>query len=215
MPGARALPPSDTRDKLIAAGLRLFGRYGFEGTSTRALASEAGVNIAAIAYHFGGKDGLRRACAEQVAHRVGSAFSIAQDAPLPATPEAAMAEMETSIAGFAGMLFGQPGGADFVPFVLREIADTGEVADLLFAHLFEPRHARLCRLWAVATGQPAESDAVRLAVFTLIGQLLYFRIAQPFVTRRMGWDGIGVNETRALVATVIENLRAAIQRNRT
>ncbi|MEZ5716308.1 MAG: CerR family C-terminal domain-containing protein [Paracoccaceae bacterium] len=215
MPESPALPPSDTRDKLIAAGLRLFGRHGFEGTSTRALATEAGVNIAAIAYHFGGKDGLRRACADHVAAHVGRAFSAAEDAPLPETPEAAMAEMEAAIAGFAGMLFGPPGGAEFVPFVLREVTDAGAAADLLFSHLFEPRHRRVCRLWSVATGRPAEAEEVRLAVFTIIGQLLYFRIAQPFVLRRMGWDSIGRDETRALIATVTENLRAAIQRSRT
>ena len=55
-----------TRDALIRAGLELFGRHGFEASSIRDIARAAGVNSAGIAYHFGGKDGLRRACAEAI-----------------------------------------------------------------------------------------------------------------------------------------------------
>ncbi|MBN9445309.1 MAG: TetR family transcriptional regulator, partial [Bosea sp.] len=47
-----------TRQALIRAGLDLFGRNGFDATSTREIAQAAGVNSAGIAYHFGGKDGL-------------------------------------------------------------------------------------------------------------------------------------------------------------
>jgi AcrR family transcriptional regulator len=37
---------------------RLFALNGYNATSTRDIVSEAGVNISAIAYHFGGKEGL-------------------------------------------------------------------------------------------------------------------------------------------------------------
>ena len=52
------------------AGIRLFGAKGFEATSTREIASAANANIASIAYHFGGKEGLRLACAEMVGQRI-------------------------------------------------------------------------------------------------------------------------------------------------
>ena len=55
-----------TREALIRAGLDLFGRHGFEASSIREIAQAAGVNSAGIAYHFGGKDGLRQACAEAI-----------------------------------------------------------------------------------------------------------------------------------------------------
>jgi AcrR family transcriptional regulator len=50
-----------TRARLLASGLRLFAQQGFAKTSTRELAEDAGVNIAAISYHFGDKAGLYRA----------------------------------------------------------------------------------------------------------------------------------------------------------
>lgn len=207
-------PQSKTRSRLIAAGLHLFGRRGFEGTSTRLLAERAGTNVASIAYHFGGKDGLRRACAEHLAERVGAVFDAADASPVPDDPVSAMSGIERAVHDFAAMLLIAPEASDFVPFMLRELTDPGEIAELIFSGFFLPRHTRLCRLWSVVTGRPADADEVKLVVFAAIGQVLYFRIAQPFVKRRMGWDGVGPQEADLIASTVVENLRAIAERTR-
>jgi len=49
------------RSRLLATALRLFAENGFANTSTRQVATAAGVNIAAISYYFGDKAGLYRA----------------------------------------------------------------------------------------------------------------------------------------------------------
>ncbi len=48
----------DTRLRLLDAAERLFAEQGFGATSLRAVTSEAGVNIAAVNYHFGSKEAL-------------------------------------------------------------------------------------------------------------------------------------------------------------
>jgi len=50
---------SDARERLIQAALRLFSERGFDGTGIRDLAEAAGVNVAAVNYHFGSKENLR------------------------------------------------------------------------------------------------------------------------------------------------------------
>lgn len=50
----------DARQRLMAAGLRLFSDRGFEKTSVRELARAAQVNLAAVSYYFGDKTGLYR-----------------------------------------------------------------------------------------------------------------------------------------------------------
>ena len=47
-----------TKSRILDAAERLFGRQGVRGTSIRAVTIEAGVNVAAVHYHFGSKDGL-------------------------------------------------------------------------------------------------------------------------------------------------------------
>jgi len=51
------------RERLLAAGLRLFADKGYAEASTREVAEAAGVNVAAISYYFGDKAGLYRAVA--------------------------------------------------------------------------------------------------------------------------------------------------------
>lgn len=47
-----------TKDKIIDIAERLFGEQGYESTSLRHVIFEAGVNLAAVHYHFGSKEEL-------------------------------------------------------------------------------------------------------------------------------------------------------------
>jgi len=47
-----------TRDKILDAAEALFAQKGFATTSVRAITERAGVNLAALNYHFGSKSGL-------------------------------------------------------------------------------------------------------------------------------------------------------------
>jgi AcrR family transcriptional regulator len=47
-----------TKERILGAAEELFARHGFEGASLRQLTAAAGVNLAAVNYHFGSKDRL-------------------------------------------------------------------------------------------------------------------------------------------------------------
>ena len=49
---------SETKLAIVLAAGELFAEHGLEGTSIRPIAQKAGVNIAAINYHFGSKENL-------------------------------------------------------------------------------------------------------------------------------------------------------------
>ena len=57
--------PEETRERLLRAAQDLFAEKGYDGASVKALATAAGVNVSLVSYHFGGKEGLYRACIEQ------------------------------------------------------------------------------------------------------------------------------------------------------
>lgn len=57
-PAAADLDLSNTRDRILDASERLFAQHGFDAVSLRKITSEAGVNLAAVNYHFGSKDEL-------------------------------------------------------------------------------------------------------------------------------------------------------------
>lgn len=54
-----------TKDRILDVAEQLFSGHGFGATSMRAITNAAGVNLAAVNYHFGSKDGLVRAIFER------------------------------------------------------------------------------------------------------------------------------------------------------
>ena len=56
----------DTRRRILETALDLFAAHGYEGASTRQIAEGAGVNLPAIQYYFGNKEGLYRAIIEDI-----------------------------------------------------------------------------------------------------------------------------------------------------
>ena len=50
--------PTETRERLLDAAETLFADRGFEAVSLRDITSQAEANVAAVNYHFGGKENL-------------------------------------------------------------------------------------------------------------------------------------------------------------
>jgi TetR/AcrR family transcriptional regulator, regulator of cefoperazone and chloramphenicol sensitivity len=202
-----------TRAALVRAALKLFGRQGYDGTSTREIAAEAKANIGSIAYHFGGKEGLRTAAADYIVDTIqtiaAQAVGTAQATP-PTGPEAAQAQLFTALERMVAFIVARPEAGEIVQFVLREMSHPTAALDRIYNGVFEPTHRRLCLIWEQATGEPAESERTKLTVFTLIGQVIYFRIGREAVMRRMGWREIGDVEATKVMAVTSDNLSAIL-----
>ncbi len=56
---------SDTQLKILDTAERLFAQNGYSRTSLRSITGKAGVNLAAVKYHFGSKEALLRAVIER------------------------------------------------------------------------------------------------------------------------------------------------------
>jgi TetR/AcrR family transcriptional regulator, regulator of cefoperazone and chloramphenicol sensitivity len=206
-----------TRNALVRVAIDLFGRKGYDATSTRDIAGAAGVNIAGIAYHFGGKGGLHRVCAEAIAGflsaRIGE-FAAGVDDVERMTPEAAEAAFVAAVTGLARFMLSRPEAESVARFVVREQMDPTATFDILYAVLFRPRHERLCRLWARATGEDAASEKVIVSVSAVLGQVMFFRVGRATALRRLGWETIDAERCERIVETVVETIRATMASRR-
>jgi AcrR family transcriptional regulator len=206
---------ADAPTRLIGAAIELFGRKGFEATSTRAIARAAGVNIAGIAYHFGGKQGLYEACASHIAgfvrsrieHRLGA---IDPTRPDSRTPDQAVAALREMLSAMIGLLLATPQMASFARFVLREQMDPSPAFDILFETTMEPLHTHICQLWSAATGEPAEAEETIAMMLGLLGQVFMFRLARAGALRRLGWTDMGQRETMVVERMVHDSLDALL-----
>lgn len=208
--------PLSTADALVVAGIELFGARGFAATSTRELAQAAQANVAAIAYHFGSKEGLREACGRAAARRLAqdALGEAAQklDAALAAglTQAQAEAQMLALVRALTPALTARADLDPVVRFILREQTEMSSAFQIVHDAVIAPMHERLCLLWAAATGAAADAQTTRLSTLTFMAQIVYFRIARNVALKRLGWRRIGPKEADAIAEIVVGNLRAAL-----
>ena len=225
MPPSRvpsASGPDGTRDKLLLAALDLFGRYSFDGVSTRKLAETAGVNLQAINYYFGTKRGLYNAVAdyliERLQARVGERremvlerFAEAQAGGRPI--EAGEARLIlTSIGESMLALFAEEESAVWVRYMVREQAEPTEAYDRIYTGFMQPMLAAVRHLVGILIEADPESERVRLRTLSLVGSLNIYRVGRATILREMGWSGVGSAEVaaiRGIAADLVAGIRPA------
>ncbi len=202
---------ADAKQRLIEAALKVFGEHGFKGASTRAIAGEADANIAAIPYYFGGKEGLYLAVAghiaDQITARMGPGLEAA--AQLAADPATTLEQRrQTMLAlgdGFVSMLVGTEEAALWARFMVREQFDPTEAFDVLYNRVMGPSYVAISPLLGPLLGLPADSEELKLRIFSVIGQVLVFRVARSAILRRLEWD--------AYTPERLDQIRAALRAN--
>ncbi|HKQ94771.1 MAG TPA: CerR family C-terminal domain-containing protein [Aestuariivirgaceae bacterium] len=206
---------ADTRNRLLTAAIDAFGRKGYDGASIREIAAAADTNLAGIAYHFGGKDKLYRACLSHIvstiADRVGTRLEGRLANPSE-TPEAARLALKAILGAMAEVILATPRLSSFARVIVREQMDPSPAFAILYDSFMAPMHARLCGLWGAATGKPPESDEVKLAVFTLVGGVLVFRITRAGTLKRLGWKDIGPTELKSIIRRLEDNVDLLTER---
>ena len=204
---------AETRAELVEAGLDVFGRLGFEGASTRAIAKAAGANLAAIVYHFGGKEALYLAVAEHVADsiaaRIGPKIAAAANPAAASDPATARAALFVLMETFVDVILGAADAKRWARFLVREQMQPTAAFDVIYRFMSGAAETAT-RLVAAILREP-ESDDVKLRVITMIGQVLVFRVAQTLVLRRMGWRSIGDRQRRHIKRIIGENLAAILK----
>jgi len=82
------LPETDTKGKILDTAEELFAEQGFLNTSLRTITQRAEVNLAAVNYHFGGKDALLFAVFERFIRPVNQKrLQLLDEAEAAAGPE--------------------------------------------------------------------------------------------------------------------------------
>jgi AcrR family transcriptional regulator len=208
----------DTRKKLLLAAIEVFGRRGFEGASTRMLASQAGVNLQSIPYYFGSKDGLYVAAAEHIGAAIKARIHpIAERARSElAAPEKPGARDEkarallTQILTAMSRVFLSDESAPWARFMIREQMEPTPAFDSLYTGVLEPVLGVLRALIGSLLGQDPGAEAVRLRALATIGHILILRAARATLVRQLGWQQIGAHELAA-VDTLIAQVVAGIQ----
>jgi AcrR family transcriptional regulator len=133
-------PHHETRTRILDAAEELFMLHGFGGTSMRQLTARAGVNLAAVNYHFGSKDAL----IEAVFHRRLDAMNAARIAALEAIEAPGHAPTaEEVIRAFVGPSLrmiedAKGGGRNFIRLLGRTYTEPAKPIRALIGQMYAP-----------------------------------------------------------------------------
>jgi len=136
---ARQESPQQTRTRILEAAEELFALKGFDATSIRDITERADCNIAAVNYHFGGKDKLYAATARDLVTDLRDHRIRKLEKDLLAIEEPVLEDFLRSFA--SGFLAGgdqHPRSGRFMLFFAREMLDPHLPPHLFFEEFIRP-----------------------------------------------------------------------------
>ena len=208
----------DTRRRLVEAAIEIFARHGYEGASTRALAERAGVNLPAIPYYFGSKEGLYRAA---VGHIVGHIE--ARMAPIDAKVRRALAKRKPArktllallcelLANFVALVAAKDNPESrrlfFARAELESTAALDPLQECAMRQVVRPSAALVGRL----IGRPADDKEVVARTLALLGQVTVF--CNKGARKALAWNDFSGKRVGLIQRLVREHTAAIFKAKR-
>lgn len=168
MPSKTTTPPAtraDARDAILDAAEKVFGLLGFDGTSMKAVAAEAGVAQSLLHYHYVNKEGLYQAMFERRALEVNGIRNAdldrleAQGIP---TVEQVLEILLRPV-----VLVGRGSGGHFPRLLMRVVTGGDDQSTAMISSSFDPFAKRVIALLQRSLPGLAPRDAVWGYIFSL------------------------------------------------
>jgi AcrR family transcriptional regulator len=202
----------DTRRRILETAIEAFAVDGYEGVSTRRLAERAGVNLPAIQYYFGSKEGLYRAAIDhiirQIEERMAPIAGRVSSAVADGNPsrEALLELLHELLDAFAALVVGGEHLESRRLLFARAEIERSAALDALhesgMRQVVEPCMALVGRL----LDRPPRDDMTVLRTLVILGQITTF--CNKGARRALGWTDFSADRVRAIQALVREQTDA-------
>lgn len=161
-PGRPTKTDRDTATEILTAGMRRFAAQGYDATSMRQIAGDAGVDVSLISYQFGSKLALWQAIVSGQSQELLAHLDAAR---IPDAQSDRGLALRRAMQGFIDFLIARP----LVPrFLLRDLSTDDERTNWLLQSLTIPLHENFVALAEAAAHEGAidrDHCAFRMANF--------------------------------------------------
>lgn len=193
-------------ERIVVAAMRVFADYPLEKASLRMIAKEAGISFSAITYYFKTKENLYREVIVRILEYMASSFPrLREEFPTDRSVEAAKTELRGILIGMSERLYGNSNASIPVRIILREHISPSSVYETIFQEYFRHILDRITLLVRILCDRMDERRA-SLQAFSIIGQLIAFRIERELMVRKLGWTGFSAEEIEELQNVLLENV---------
>ena len=163
----------DTKTTLLNCAEKLFLENGLDGVSIREITDMAGANVAAVNYHFSGKENLYREVLRrrftEIAHQRVALLNELEARPEPAALATIVATYVRS--HFEGVM-ASPDGDRLLQIIYREMSPGAVAADLVANELIAPIH-RTFRALIKKACPLLSAQYISRCISSITGQVLH------------------------------------------
>ncbi len=175
------------QNRLIETAIDQFGRFGFDGASTRDIARASDTAMSSITYHFGGKQGLYLACADHIAaklrERHAPSMELTKDAQ-DLDRESAIERLLAIVDMYAQTMLHQD-SKHWARFIVREQQAPTEAFERLYEGAMKYMLTGVGSLLERARPDIPRDELGAMAML-LFGQTLVLRAARATVCKALG-----------------------------
>ena len=164
----------NTRERLLVAAREVFSEHGFKGATIREICSRAGVNVAAVNYHFKGKEALFSAALnlEPINTLICSSDSVT----------CSKARLAQFLQEFMAKLMNETGTPQS-QLMMHELVEPTLALDSIVKDVVAPLHDFIGQLVRNIVGEDIPQQEVRRCVFSIIGQCAFYRHSSEVIRR--------------------------------
>lgn len=199
-----------TMEQLLTAGIEAFAKQGPDGVTTRQLANMAGVNSAAIAYYFGGKEGFYIAVVKHLIDQhakpvltLFAQFSEALDNS-DKTPETAGALLKKLISRFLVTILMDSESKHMAGITSREQLQPTSAFELIYKEIILPLNTTLSKIIGCVTQKSPYAPETIVRTHALLGEVIFFRISPISIHRRLNCHSMTEKRARFIADIVAD-----------
>lgn len=166
---------AQTRQQLLEVAGQVFAEQGHARATSKEICERAGANIAAVNYHFGGKDGLYAAVLEEAHARLVSIDIVTQATQSDAEPGEKMRVLLLRVISQIARR-----DQDWALRVLsRELMAPTPLMDRMIANQVRPKLKLVAAMIAGVLDVPADHPAVSRCMVNIVGPCGFLLITSP------------------------------------
>jgi AcrR family transcriptional regulator len=169
-----------TRGRILKIACEIFAKRGFRNTTVREICQQADVNLASINYYFNSKEKLY----EEVCKYACGISSVDGDQRFKLNSSSNPEEqLKSFVQALLTNVLGREPSSWRHMIMSREMVEPTNALSIIIKEMIKPRFQQLYSIIQELLGKKASEETVRRCCFSITGQCLYYRFAQPVVMK--------------------------------
>jgi AcrR family transcriptional regulator len=171
---------TETRRKLLDAAAVVFAEHGFAATTIRMISERAKVNVAAVNYHFGSKEGLYHEVLRHVRRlayeKYPTNYGLAEGA-------SAEERLFAFVRSFLLRTFSEELNLGFSALMVREMVEPTSALDMIVDEGIRTLFEQLVEIVQALMGDAADKELVQACSRSAISQCCFYLFGRSVISR--------------------------------